>query len=51
MPHLHMHIYPRSADDPYVGQPIDWRASFQRSQADLARIRTAIESHEAGADA
>ena len=28
MPHLHMHIYPRSADDPYVGRSIDWHASF-----------------------
>jgi diadenosine tetraphosphate (Ap4A) HIT family hydrolase len=51
MPHLHMHIYPRSADDPYVGQAIDWHASFQRSQSDLARIRTAIESQWAAADA
>ena len=51
IPHLHMHIYPRSADDPYAGHPIDWRASFQRSQSDLARIRAAIESQRAAADA
>jgi len=50
MPHLHMHIYPRSADDPYVGRSIDWHASFERSESDLARIRTAIE-RESAADA
>lgn len=44
MPHLHMHIYPRSADDPYVGQAIDWHTSFQRSRSDLALIRRAIEA-------
>lgn len=44
MPHLHMHIYPRAADDPYVGQSIDWHASFQRPQSDLDEIRTAIEA-------
>ena len=47
MPHLHMHIYPRSADDPYVGQSIDWHATVERSQSELARIRAAIEGQSA----
>jgi diadenosine tetraphosphate (Ap4A) HIT family hydrolase len=49
MPHLHMHIYPRSAGDPYVGQSIDWHASFHRSTSDLTKIKEAIQRQwEAG---
>lgn len=44
MPHLHMHIYPRAAGDPYVGRSIDWHTSFERSEADLAKITAAIEN-------
>ena len=43
MPHLHMHIYPRSADDPYVGRSIAWDVMFDRSAAELRGIRDAIE--------
>jgi diadenosine tetraphosphate (Ap4A) HIT family hydrolase len=44
IPHLHMHLYPRTKDDPYAGGPIDpRRASFSRSAADLERIRRALE--------
>lgn len=42
MPHLHMHVYPRTADDPYVGGPIDWHERFERSADDLGRLRDAI---------
>jgi hypothetical protein len=38
-----MHIYPRSADDPYVGRAIDWHASFDREPARLAEITAAID--------
>lgn len=31
MPHLHIHLYPRYMDDPFPGQPIDYR----QKQADL----------------
>lgn len=43
MPHLHMHVYPRFADDPYIGQAIDWNTTFQRSPTDLAMIKNAIQ--------
>ena len=43
IPHLHVHLYPRFADDPFVGGPIDPRvASFMRSRKDLLRISRAI---------
>jgi diadenosine tetraphosphate (Ap4A) HIT family hydrolase len=36
LPHLHLHLFPRQPDDPYVGGPIDpRRASFTRSENDL----------------
>lgn len=43
MPHLHLHIYPRYADDPYVGQAIDWHAKFQRTPEEIIAIGTAIQ--------
>ncbi|HEX9566785.1 MAG TPA: HIT family protein [Thermoplasmata archaeon] len=43
IPHLHVHVYPRFVDDPFVGGPIDPRqASFVRSHDQLLRIRRAI---------
>jgi diadenosine tetraphosphate (Ap4A) HIT family hydrolase len=43
LPHLHLHLYPRHADDPFVGGPIDARrASVSRSAADLDALRKAI---------
>lgn len=43
IPHLHVHLYPRYADDPFVGGPIDPRnPSFLRSRKDLVRIGRAI---------
>jgi diadenosine tetraphosphate (Ap4A) HIT family hydrolase len=43
IPHLHLHLYPRFADDPYVGGPIDTRlASFSRSPEQLSAIRRAF---------
>jgi diadenosine tetraphosphate (Ap4A) HIT family hydrolase len=43
IPHLHLHLFPRFADDPFVGAPIDpRRASFERSADDLRRIREAL---------
>ena len=44
IPHLHLHLYPRFADDPYVGGPIDGRlAPFSRSPEQLSAIRRAFE--------
>jgi len=43
IPHLHVHVYPRFVDDPFVGGPIDSRrASFVRTRDELLRIRRAI---------
>jgi diadenosine tetraphosphate (Ap4A) HIT family hydrolase len=43
IPHLHLHLFPRFADDPYVGGAIDpRRASFTRTAADLERMRRAF---------
>jgi diadenosine tetraphosphate (Ap4A) HIT family hydrolase len=48
IPHLHLHLYPRYAGDPYVGGPIDFRRTgFSRTHADLERMRRAFE--DAGA--
>ncbi len=43
IPHLHLHLYPRSQDDPFVGKPIDGSAQLvERSEDDLARLRDAL---------
>lgn len=43
VPHLHMHLYPRTMDDPFADRPIDPRkVSFTRSDADLQLIRRAV---------
>lgn len=43
IPHLHLHLYPRLADDPCVGGPIDARlAPFKRSSEQLNAIREAF---------
>jgi len=43
IPHLHVHVYPRYVDDPFVEGPIDpRRASFVRPRDGLLRIRRAI---------
>lgn len=43
LPHLHLHLFPRQRNDPYVGGPIDpRRASFHRSDAEIAALRAAV---------
>ena len=43
IPHLHLHLYPRTAEDPFVGQPIDGAARlFVRSPEDLERLHRVI---------
>jgi diadenosine tetraphosphate (Ap4A) HIT family hydrolase len=44
VPHLHLHLYPRFADDPFVGRPIDARlARFSRSPEQFSALRRAFE--------
>jgi len=45
LPHLHLHLFPRFLDDPYVGGPIDPRvASFARSDAEVQALASAISA-------
>ncbi len=45
LPHLHLHLYPRSADDPFVGGPIDPSGnSIRRTAEELDALREAVEA-------
>jgi diadenosine tetraphosphate (Ap4A) HIT family hydrolase len=45
LPHLHMHLLPRRADDAFVGRPIDLGEIHHRySDTDLDRLRAMITS-------
>ncbi len=45
IPHLHLHIYPRHADDPFIGGAIDLRnLPFTRSHQQLTALRDAIQA-------
>jgi diadenosine tetraphosphate (Ap4A) HIT family hydrolase len=48
LPHLHLHLFPRQRDDPYVGGPIDPRpAEFVRSDAEINALASAIQTASA----
>ena len=43
LPHLHLHLFPRHPDDPYVGGPIDpRRAAVRRGKTEVAMLQSAI---------
>jgi diadenosine tetraphosphate (Ap4A) HIT family hydrolase len=44
VPHLHMHLFPRHAGDPYVGYPITNRVWFRPVERDLETIAVAIRA-------
>lgn len=44
VPHLHMHLFPRHADDPYVGYVITSRETFTRTRAELDALRRAVRA-------
>lgn len=44
VPHLHMHLFPRFAEDPYVGYVITSRARFTRTPGQLDAIASAIRA-------
>jgi diadenosine tetraphosphate (Ap4A) HIT family hydrolase len=43
-PHLHMHLFPRSAHDVYVGYPNHCRVTFERSPDDVLKLADAIRT-------
>ena len=43
LPHLHLHLFPRHADDPFVGGPIDPASSVMRSPALIQALAASIE--------
>lgn len=42
IPHLHMHLFPRTAGDVYVGYMIHHRVRFEHSPQDLENLKTGI---------
>lgn len=44
IPHLHMHLFPRQPDDPYVGYVITNRVWFRRSPEELHALGQAIRN-------
>ena len=47
LPHLHLHVFPRQVDDPFVGGPIDPRRSAcVRSDAELEALASAVRRLE-----
>ena len=42
IPHLHVHLYPRTLDDPLAGQRLTTKELVRRPAALLARIRDAL---------
>ena len=42
IPHLHMHLFPRTAGDVYVGYVIHHRVQFEQSTRDLQDLKTSI---------
>lgn len=45
LPHLHVHLFPRQPDDPFVGGPVDPRAVvLHRSDEQIERLSEAIRA-------
>jgi diadenosine tetraphosphate (Ap4A) HIT family hydrolase len=45
LPHLHLHLYPRESDDPFVGGPIDpSRSRVRRTPEELESLKKAVEA-------
>ena len=44
IPHLHMHLFPRAAGDPYVGYAITNRVWFKRTPEEITAIASAVRA-------
>jgi len=44
VPHLHMHLFPRTVGDVYVGYPNHCRSHLVRSPAEIEHLRTAVRA-------
>jgi diadenosine tetraphosphate (Ap4A) HIT family hydrolase len=45
LPHLHLHLFPRQVDDPFVGGPIDPRkSSVRRTASEIGSLQRAIQA-------
>ncbi len=44
IPHLHMHLFPRQAGDPYVGYVITNRVWFRRGESELDTLAGALRA-------
>jgi diadenosine tetraphosphate (Ap4A) HIT family hydrolase len=42
IPHLHMHLFPRTANDPYVGYVVTSRVFFTRTPDEIAALARAV---------
>ncbi len=43
LPHLHLHLYPRTEGDRFQGRPIDGREASPRSESELRRLRETLK--------
>ncbi len=48
VPHLHMHLFPRTPGDVHVGYPNHCRARFERTDEEIALMRMAVREQLSG---
>ena len=49
LPHLHLHLFPRHVEDPFLGGPVDPRRhTVKRAAAELRALTEAIAASAAG---
>ena len=48
VPHLHMHLFPRTPGDVYVGYPNHCRTQFTRTDEEISQMREAVRAELSG---